>query len=535
MAVRDGNAVVFQGWNGGEYGDLDAAVAGRNPRQMFTAKNMMLYRNGLIGPRPGLKALTLSSAPSGTICGMDSLAVGDGTGPWFWVATQATGAVNVYQAKIGSGSFSGAYTGTAAGLTGVTRPIPVGGSYGSGALLNIYEKGIYSLAHAAVQTFDPVSTILGGGTTIGFNSTRFLLNGSDGSLATGDSRLYYSDVFPGWGTFGASEYYDFGAYNITMVRPFRDGFLVGNNVGEMWYATGVIGDATFTVRRVTKGGAPAFESRGCILKANQAVYMNPNCSYPSTFNGAEHNDWKHLKFTGNVAADDNGVTPGFRVLPMPWGGGDDYAIFSGQTGSGAANRALLYTNGVHTYHEFGVNTSAWVVCMGDAVATNNQDETYFVIAGSGGYYKWAPSVPDGTDRPGYASDTDAQPGDNSTTPFDAYLHTPIHTIGEGRTARVQQVIIDYIAYNTGAANNCRMDVTVDAHYRHVGDAVSSSSTLTVLDSAPSSFTTAGVRRRAVAMVGDQGAGGGFQVKLSNVRGVAVEKLTVVLADEDVRP
>jgi hypothetical protein len=537
MAVRDGNGIVYRGWTGGEYGDLDPVVASRNPRQMFTAKNLMLYRTGLIGPRPGLVDLGLSSAPTAPICGMDTLAVGDGAGPFFWVMSVGSGAANVKQARLTTGSFTSNYGGASAGLTGITKPVPNGGSYGSGTIINVYEKGIYALAHGATKTFTNVSTTLGGGTAIGFATSRFVLNGSDGTMATGDSRMYFSGVFPGWGTYAALNYYDIGAIEITMMRPFRDGLLIGNNVGELWYMTGVLG-TNAQLRRLTRAGAPAFESRGVVLKGNEAVYMNPNCSYPSTFNGAIHEDLKHLKFTGNTALDDSTITPGFRVSPMPWGGPDDYAIFSGQAGGGAEKRALLFSNGVHTYHTFEQATSAWVVSLGDGAATNNMDWTFFVIAsndGNGKFWKWAPSVPFLTDRPGFASDVDNSPGDASTTPFDQYLTLPVEVAPDGARVRVQQVIIDYVGWNTGASGNNRIKVQVDALYRWDGDATASSTELTVLDSAGSNFSTAGTRRRAVAMVGDQGAGGAFQIKLSGLRGVAIESVTAVLADEVDRP
>jgi len=547
MAYRDGDAWVFRGWTGGEYGDLDAVVAGRNPRQMFSALNMVLYTSGLIGPRAGLVDAGLASAPSlsaGDIEGMGTVAVGEttGRGPWFWLAANGY----FYQAQLGTGTspttpaFSGAYTGTPSPLTSVTRPIPQGGSFGAGDILNVYEKGVYELAHGSTKTIDTVhsSTDYGGGSVIGFADTRFVLNGSDGAKATGDSRLYYSNVFPGWDAFGSTEYYDFGAIEVTMIRPFRDGFIVGNNAGEFWYATGVIG-TSLTIRRLSRGGAPAFESRGTILKGNQAVYMDPNVSYPSTFDGAVHDPLKHLAFTGDTAADDDGTSPGFRVMPMPWGGADDYAILSGQTGSGAANRALMFHNGVHTFHEFEQTTSAHAVCLGEAAATNSNDSPYYAIASDDGaddYWLWAPAPPGLDTRPGFTSDSLNGPGDNSSSCFSTcYLHTPIELVPEGGRVRIVKVIVDYIGWDTGATDSVvAFDLTVDAVLRYDGDSGSSSSTLS-FSSADSNFATTGTRKRAEFSVGDQGAGGGFQVKLDNIKACAIEQIIVVPEREPNRP
>lgn len=532
MAVRDGEAFRFFGWTGGEYGELDPIVAGRSSSQMFTANNLMLYRTGLIGPRPGLVDLGLTSAPTGDIQGMDTLAVGDGSGPYFWVMTGG----NVKQARLTTGSFTANYTGASAGLTGITRPIPTGGSYGSGTILNIYNKGIYQLAHSTTKTFTNISTSLGAGTAIGYATTRFVLNSSDTSPFTGDSRVYFSDVFPGWGTYSASDYYDIGACEITLLRPWRDGLLIGNNVGEFFYLTGVLGTSA-TIRRLTRAGAPGAEARGTILKGDMAVYMNPNSSFPSMFDGAVTQNLKHLKFTGNEADGDDGVSPGFRVLPMPWSGPEDYAIFSGQSGTGAANRALMYSNGVHTYHTFDEPTSAWAVCMGDSAATNNMDWTFFVIAsddGNGDFWEWAPSVAFLDDRPGFASDVDSNIGDNSNTPFDQHLYTPIEVFPTGEQRKVNKVIIDYTAWDVGAGN-CTLKAQVDAVLRQDGSGSASSTETTLLDEAASGFSTSGTRKRAVLQCGDQGPGGGFQVKITEMAGIAIESITAVTQPEGRRP
>ena len=533
MAQRDGNAVRYFGWTGGEYGELDPVVAGRSKRQMFTGLNVMLYRQGLLGPRPGLVDLGLTGAfTTGDIQGMDTLAVGDGSGPFFWVMVGG----NVRQARLTTGSFTSNYTGAAAGLTGITEPIPNGGSYGSGTILNIKDKGIYQLAHSTTKTFTNISTSLGGGNAIGFATTRFVLNSSDNGSFTGDSRLYYSDVFPGWGTYASTDYYDIGAAGVTMIRPWRDGMLVGNQVGEFWYITGVLGESA-VVRRLTRAGAPAYEARGAILGGDKAVYMGPHQSYPSTFNGAVTEQLKHLKFTGNEADNDSSVTPGFRVLPMPWGGPEDYAIFSGQDDASADNRALLYSNGVHTYHEFEVTTSSWAVSMGDGAATNNMDWQFFVIAsddGNGDYWKWAPSVPFLDDRPGFSSDTDLSIGDDSNTPFDAYVHMPVELYPDGKQFRVAKVIVDYMAWDDGV-NDAAASVTVDALHRWDGDSTASSSTKQIIDDARAGLSTSGTRLRAIGQFGDQGFGGGHQIKVTGIQACAIESITVVLDPEGRRP
>lgn len=57
---------VFEGWEDGEYGDKPPEIASF---KAYTASNMIRYRQGLLGPRPGLAAVPISGNVAGRVWG----------------------------------------------------------------------------------------------------------------------------------------------------------------------------------------------------------------------------------------------------------------------------------------------------------------------------------------------------------------------------------------------------------------------------------------------------------------------------------
>ncbi|MCX7621189.1 MAG: hypothetical protein N2037_10150, partial [Acidimicrobiales bacterium] len=217
---------------------------------------------------------------------------------------------------------------------------------------------------------------------------------------------------------------------------------------------------------------------------------------------------------------DSGSTPSFACVTMPWLGTNDWFAL---TRYGA--RGLMYANGVFTYHDIEVAVDPFFAPYQE-----------FLIVGkgsTGNYYYFAPGV---YDRPAFTSDTYANVGDDSSTPFtECWFETPEWWAEEGHQVRVQKVIVDYVGWNTGSSANNRIDVQVTSLRPWDTSGVSSSATKTLLDSPGSSFSTSGTTGRAEGLFGDQGFGGGFKVRLSNLRGVAIRAVSVLLAEEARRP
>lgn len=527
---RASSAVTFQGWTGGEYGVQDAGQAGGIPNtftgiasdnQKFTGNNVILYQSGLLGPRPGLKKITIASMVTGTIQGMEqAVPTSGGTGPFFWVMI----AGNTYLVDVGAGTRSAAYTGAGTPITPIGAPIPHGGSYGIGEIINVTPLGLYQLDHngLTVNTF----TAIPAGNCMGFYKTRFVAN--DNAASTGAQRMYFSDPFPGWGSWSTTNYYDIGsAYPNTIMQPFRDGLLIGKSGGEMWYLTGVLGTSV-NLRQLSRAGAPFAEAWGTVLDDNICWYIGYSKPYISSFNGAVHTNYQNLQFTGGVAAPDSGTSPGFRFMSMPWLNTDSFVVLSGQSGAGAANRMLNWDNGIPTYHTFGVNVQAWGCSMAQNLPTGLGTARYIVLGDgpTGSYYQYAP----GLDRPGFTTDPFCRPGDNSTTPLTAQFSTPEWWDKQGHEVKISEVIVDYRAWSTGSATANGFTVQANMLHRYGTAATTVGSTITATN-VPAG-TTAGTDQRVVLSAGaDWGFGGGFQVTIGAMCGVAIRSITCVLSPD----
>lgn len=520
MGQRNGNTVTFEGWSGGEYGILDPVQAGKAKKQMFTGNNVMLYRNGLLGPRPGLKALDVDNGAflnTGVMHGLDAC-LATGTGPWIWTSVDG----DVQRIDLGTGIATSNYSGGP--LATPVRAIPIGGSYGTGTIIQIPFTGLFNLDHSgdAISSVDTDPN----GYAIGQFGIRIVAGDSGNSM-------WYADPAPAYATWGALSFYDIGsAFTITLLRAFRDGILIGKIGGEVYYGAGTLGD-TFTLKRLSAKGAPGDEPRGLVTEANVMWYMRQNTPYLSSFNGSVHEDFEWLLPFGSGLLSDFDATPKVRIVGLPHMGTDAFMVIGGATGSGrpsVANRMMQYNDSTFSYHTFGKTIGAFGTDFGPSTP-------WVVIAddGSGGvFYSYAP----GKDRPAFTSDTDAGVGDDSTTPLDAYMQTPIYVDPEGHEMRVKQVIIDYKGWSTGAAANNNITLTVDSMYRYDNDSSTfgetTSTSVTALDEAGATFTTSGKTGRVVHNV-NCGFGGGFQIKCASLKGVAIRSITAVFDVRNRRP
>lgn len=510
MAERHGQAITFSGWEGGEYGLLDPGVAGRMEKQMFTGTNVLRYKSGLLGPRAGVKEVATSGAPTGTIYAFDSYL----GGVWAWV-NGATYQVNPFAG--GTPAWSAAYTET--NDPGVpTHPIASrSGSYGTGNIINIEgtstTPSIYNFNHSGT-TITRITTGPGGGQAVGGYMTRIVANDSN--------ELWFSDPAPAFTTWANTSYVAIGpAVNHTFYNAFRDGLLIANTGGEFWLVTGVLGATTF-VRRLSGGGAPFTPTRGIAVPGEMVWYFANRTDAPASFNGAIREEYEYLAgWSGGTSFTDSGTDPAFQMSLMEWAGQNDWFALTR-----FSDKALMYTDGSFSKHEFGVSLDPFVAGFGDQVVLA------FGHASAPKYYFWQPAY---YDRPGFTGDTYAQPGDASTTPLSASFSTPIWWDEEGHEVKVAQVIVDYTTWNTGSATNNFFDITVTATNRWGGASTSSSSTKTALDAAGSGFSTSGTNGRAVVTFGDQGHGNGFYVTIGNLKGTAIRNITAVLAGDPRRP
>lgn len=499
-------AVVFDDWKGGEFGLLSARDAGKAQDSMFAGKNVMRYRDGLLGPRPGVRNLGVTGLGNGKIKS---------------IGTGNAGVVVVIGSTVYSfdptsyGGAATAWTMTDSITDTLLRPAEMLGVFADEYVLCYDTGNVYKL-HNATTTCAKVAsggTNMPAGRCATFYQDRIIIGGT----SSAPQRLYFSDPgFAGWGTFPATSYYDLPGLAITFMVPFRSGLLVGTAGGAFVYITGTLGSDA-TVRTLSTQASPPDTPKAVKLDTDEILFMGLFRPYPSRYNGAVHESDKHLRWAGDNFALDSSETPTFRALKLI--GPDDWMLLSGRAVAGAQNRALMHYESTASYHTWGVDIGAWGYDLGGG-------RTLLAKDGDGSHPPVFYILNTELFRPGFTVDADARPGDDSTTPLDGYAHLPQHWDPEGHELQAREVIVDFRKWDTGSGANNHFDVTMRAVSRYSQADVRTDGPQT-FDEAGSSASTAGVDDRRSFYFGDQGYGGGFEVYVDNIKGVAIRSVTVL--------
>lgn len=495
-------AVTFDGWDAGEFGDMGARQGGKKPN-MFTAKNLMRYRDGLLGPRAGVRNLGITGLPNGTL-----KAITQGTSGV--VATIGTATYSFDAGPFAYGGAATAWTGAVGGTW--TKPGEVVGGFALGYLINPFQA-VYRLNHTA-HTVTAVPAVPAGRCGVFYQDRLFI-----GGDPTNPGRLHFSNPGQaGWETFAADAYIDLPALVIiTFMAPFRSGLLLGGISGWFVYITGVIG-FTSVVRHLSVQGAPPDTPKGFMLGTDEVVYMGGDRPYTSRYNGALHSADKHLRWAGDNYRLDTNEVPTYRVVKLI--GPDDWLFLSGITTAlhEADNKALLHYDGIHTYLSWEQDIRGWGMDMGGG-------RTLLAGGDTGGsppkFYVFDADL----GRPGSTLDADSRPGDDSNTPIQCYLHLPQWFDPNGGEIQVRSVTVDFHKWNLSATYNNHFEVKVAACNRYEQPDLLPSAVYT-FDEPASSTPFFGVDARRTSWVGDQGSGAGFEVWIDNIRGVAIRSVTV---------
>lgn len=454
--MADEILALFDDFSGGDWGTVDSSMA---PKASWSGSNVVVYRDGLIGPRPGAKGLSVTGLDDFEIgcplvvTGLLNLPAKDtGTTKWRLYEANVETAGNAATDYDTGISYTGAGT-VSVGVTWARPPIDTPVAW----LENATGRFYYGSPLGSPPTVTMAGGAPGGPSLVWFGSRVW---GGD----FGTNKVYYSDVNDPE-TWPAANYVEIGMTTADYIRWM----VAGRNALYVFMASSVYAitgtpGSSLTVRRVldyslgpTPNGIGMSRSGLIGLAAAQAD------SVPVLFSGAAVSVPANRRLNGEVRFSDS-LYPGEWVMPAGEEGlvwvakasatSDTLTLFDGKTWS---HHSIARASGVQVGY-----TGTYGQAFAEApVDQRSADFIYFVTHASGS----APTVSclrvANFTNPGIQSSSDGtSPGDGSNTPLTASFSLPDIYSGDGSLLRVAKVVVHFRKYATGTSANAAFTVSL---------------------------------------------------------------------------
>lgn len=537
--------IEHRDFSGGDWGIKQPWNA---PRNSFQATNMLVYRTGELGVRAGLRNVTptlpFTNFIANTMYTFQKTQVG-------FFTSNGTHAFQPYaNGVLTSGSGPDVFT---TPLVASTDNITV---YSTGPTIYIDKSGdgIYKLSSSLGLT-RLVSGVSGNG--IALYGDRLVIGTSTGIRYNGLT-AGVSD-FTSWPVTNVIPVGD-AAEAVSNVLPQRTFLTIPKETNGTYSITGSLG-INETLRRAVEGDGPGAGTaqyfRVSTVTKDSLVWMNPALfsQCPLSFDGTVLKYWREQDLRAPIPQNVT-ITPFYTMDPV----GALYNIPFGTTVNPGGMQVMLYFNGVWTRHTFtGIQgNGTCVACAGLALddpslvvgsATTAINETsrpanVFVFSDGGTasvkpkFWSWVPTL----DRPGSENLPTVAPnnqfnaeraGDDSSTQVSGQVTFPEIHLENSDEFMVQGVVVDFRVWNTGGSLSNHFDLEVDV-LRPYDDVSPHVSLTSAWDEAGTFSSAAGTVRREVFQFGDQGVGNGYQLHFTNCRGIALQRIQVILDTVHVR-
>lgn len=497
---------TWDDFSGGEFGDTPPHRAGRN---QWTGLNCLVYRNGEIGPRPGLNSLSNTGLPSGTV-----LAAGSVTANtllhWMIIGT------DIWTYDFGTTTWLIQSSGVFGAV--VTRPGSIAVSDTETYICNQLDN-LYRMDHVtrALTTISSFGTALGS-KQAGSPVTTF----GQRMYAVGlPNTVFYSSTND-FTTWAATDSFNVGqGENIIHLSWAGEVLYITLADSSVWEYRGI--PVAASLRRVETGPRqPSFiEPKHIKVLTNGEVVVGlPGRNYPSfIINGK-------IRELRNLTLDKKDDTAPDGLVPMPMRRTDDVLFLIGNIVSGLPDYALIRYNGIWSH--FLWQASGHIGSLGGS------DLFETVLLPDFGATNQPYTFPLGLDRPGFTSDDYGQPGDDSTTPLTGVTFSTGDILtNDGEMFTVEKVTVDFTKFQTGQSETSHfdIDVTMLAHGAEQGETTQS---YTAFDEANATATTAGTRDRHTArgVSGGPKRGSGVRITLDNIRACTIRAITVTLVSDE---
>jgi hypothetical protein len=494
--------IEYKDFSGGEFDDHGAYNA---PPNSWTGLNMLVYKDGSLGVRPGLYNFTPSApAPAvGLVHGFGGIGV-PSADVWYIQGT----ATRVFGTD-----------GTA--LVTVT-----------GALAEIPSMPVDSVAHTnKVIISSEADKLYRLDTTVASPYTMTALTGSPGAMCVtvyGD-RIIAGDIDGSFeyrvrfsaaadiNSWPAANFFDVGdGWGVKALFPQRQHLAV---IKQTTYnaVTGVPG-VNAILRSIATDVGP-YHPLHANMTADMVAVLPGDQTYPALWDGTRLHIAYHLK--SHLTASRTTAIPASHGVTFTNIDGPDFYFFQND-----GDKAIAYQNRVWSYHTFGVNISGYV---------NKQAHGQYVYICDGGsaiaapkFYYWNPNA----SSPGIEGGDRMRAGDDSSTALTGRFSLPEWHSPDGDEFVVRSVVVDFRKWNTGSATTNHFDLKVSTMRTYQGTTADSNTVS--FDEAAASSSSTGTLQRNVFGFGEQQMGNGFQLHFTNCRGVAFHRIQVVLERRPVR-
>lgn len=493
--------VVYDKWDVGEFGTMNPAKA---PNGSWTGKNVVVYRDGMIGPRPGLRRIMVGNPGiNGPLLGLGfSPTAQTGDTPIFYILDDRVYLFDPNESATPTLYRTGTDLAAAPADTDASRVLSKESVrlIGDEVYFTVNDDAAYRL-NCRTQTLTRItdSDPEGQGTDIEMYRDRVL-------VANGGNRIFYTDAAD-FDTWEPGSFFDVGAaYRIIAMLTFRDVLVIFTQSG-VWALSGTPDDGT--LRRISETLAPL--DKGAVVSADSIYYIPASRPAPVMFNGSvgDENGLAHLNRWKPASANAYGV--------QSYGNRDIIFLSSG-------GQMLWRKNNAWSIHDIEVSAGPWITRYFD-------DHVVIAYPGTASAKPKFYMMPMTLDRPAFTDDDWARPGDDSDTPIDAEFTLPDFPVKDGKEVRVRKITLDYVKYDTGSPATNRIELTITGRARQnaPGDA---SVSWTVLDEAGSEASTNGTYARSVYHGTPIGFAGTVRIRLHSLRGVKIDRMIVEYDEQD---
>jgi hypothetical protein len=530
--------VRFDDWSAGHAGDVDRS---RAKKGQWFGRDAMIYLDSLVGPRPPLRPLALSPAPSIATAPVDAALWESGGGAVVLVDQTVYKIVSPLADLVTARTVTSAAVGaTGYGLAVDTPPV---GTNPRAVVTRNNASGVRLVDMVAMTSSDVATATVPSEIVVRWNE-RFV-------YATGNT-IYYSGSpdsptdLTAWPS--TNNYIVGDGAPITALIPSPLALYVAKASG-WWVITGVLG-STATIRQVVErqgvepAGSAANQGGTRIVAAWDRGMLWLRRRYQAAAPDAQGIEPPYAQvselrtFTGAVMGDVAEVyaTNLARLVGLPVGGALVDQVDRGP--DTAVRVSLLDNQGRLSSHDFPSIDATAVPCpLLTAEGSNGAagyDPDHLVLAhrtaaGTLALTAWRYR----TSRPGYGSDTDKTTGDNGAhANVIGYFSPPDWWSTDARQVRVATVYVLGRVYDTSGAGTTATISTARVRCRAVMLGVENTSEIASTQQSWSQVVTLGTGDHDQAMrfdVADAGSGLGFRIELE-LENVAVRQVYVALEE-----